>query len=37
MDGDCPECGHVVYNNGTVRVCGERDEKCDWWELAGNE
>ncbi len=31
MDGDCPECGHAVYNNGRVRVCGENDEQCDWW------
>lgn len=34
MDGDCPECGHVVYNNGKIRTCGEADENCKWWEEA---
>ena len=33
MDGDCPECGHVKYNNGTIHVCGENDDQCDWWEV----
>lgn len=32
-DGDCPECGHVISTNGTVRVCGEKPDQCDWWEL----
>lgn len=35
MDGDCPECGHVVHANGSVRVCGEDDENCTWWEKSG--
>lgn len=36
-DGDCPECGHVVSNNGRVRVCGEESTQCDWWERAGDD
>jgi len=32
MDGDCPKCGHVVYANGSVRVCGEDITNCQWWE-----
>lgn len=30
-DGECPECGRTLYNNGNVLVCGDPDGTCDWW------